>query len=58
LAEKAGVDENGNVIDPAQARETLKNAHQKVREAAQILREAGQEFRQAMQEYRQNKRNK
>ena len=57
LATKAGFDQNGNVTDPAQARETLKNAHQKVQEATQTLREARQEFRRAMQEYRQNKRN-
>jgi hypothetical protein len=56
LEEKAGFDDDGNVVDPQQARDTLKNAGRAMRDAAQILREARQEFRQAFREYRQSKR--
>jgi hypothetical protein len=56
LAEKAGYDSEGNVIDPQQARDTLKNAGRAMREANQIMREAHQDFREAFREYRQSKR--
>jgi hypothetical protein len=56
LEEKAGYDGDGNVTDPQQARDTLKNAGRAMRDAAQILRDARRDFRQAFQEYRQGKR--
>jgi len=58
LKEKAGFDENGNVVDPGQARETLQNARQAMQEAAETMRDARQAFHQAMQDYRQSKRDK
>jgi hypothetical protein len=56
LAEKAGFDDDGNVIDPQQARDTLKNAHRAMQDANQILLEARRDFRRAFQDYRQSKR--
>jgi hypothetical protein len=57
LAEKAGFDGEDNVVDPQQARDTLKNARQAMQDANQILLEARRDFRRAFQDYRQSKRN-
>jgi hypothetical protein len=56
LEEKAGYDDDGNVIDPLQARDTLKNAGRAMQDAAQTLRDARQDFHQAFRQYRQSKR--
>ncbi|MEW5958382.1 MAG: hypothetical protein AB1801_11690 [Chloroflexota bacterium] len=56
LDEKAGFDEDGKVVDPQQARDTLENAHRKMQDATQTLRIARQDFRQAMRDYRQSRR--
>lgn len=58
LAEHAGFDDDGNVTDPQQARETLENTRQAMREAMENLREGRREFREAFQEYRRSKRDK
>ena len=57
LAEKAGFDSEGNVVDPRQARDTLKDAGRALQDSHQTLRIAGQDFRQAMRDYRQSKHN-
>lgn len=57
LDQKAGFDENGEVVDPQIARDTLQEAHRTLRDANQTLRQARQDFRQAMRDYRQSKRN-
>ncbi|MBN1994502.1 MAG: hypothetical protein JW953_17525 [Anaerolineae bacterium] len=56
LKEKAGFDDEDNVTDPQQARDTLRSAGQAMREANQALREARQSVREALREYRQSKR--
>jgi hypothetical protein len=56
LADKAGFDEDGQVVDPQQARETLATAHRSMRDAGETLRRAHQDFRQALRDYRQSKR--
>ena len=56
LDEKAGFDENGEVVDPQQARDTLENAHHSMQDARQTLLRAQQDFRQALRDYRQGKR--
>ncbi len=56
LANKAGFDEEGQVVDPRQARDTLATAHRSMRDAGETLRRAHQDFRQALRDYRQNKR--
>ncbi len=56
LDEKAGFDENGEVVDPEQALDTLKNARQTMQETNQTLRTAKQDFREALRDYRQSKR--
>jgi hypothetical protein len=55
--EKAGYDENGEVVDPRQAGETLKTAHRAIQDANQTMWSAGQDLRQALRDYRQSKRN-
>jgi ElaB/YqjD/DUF883 family membrane-anchored ribosome-binding protein len=55
LEEKAGFDDEGNVVDPQQARDTLKNARQAMQDANQSLLEARRDFRRALQDYRQSK---
>jgi hypothetical protein len=57
LEEKVGFDEYGQVVEPQQARDTLKEARQTIQEANQTLRTAKQDFRQALRDYRQSKRN-
>ena len=52
LADKAGFDANGQVVDPQQARQTLQTAHRTLQNADQTLRRARQDFRQAVQDYR------
>jgi hypothetical protein len=54
---KAGFDENGEVVDPQQAGETLKATHRAIQDANQTLFPAGQDLRQALRDYRQSKRN-
>jgi hypothetical protein len=56
LDDKAGFDNDGQVEDPQQARDTLKNANEKLRNARQTLRDGRRELRQAMREYRQSRR--
>jgi hypothetical protein len=56
LADKAGFDEEGQVVDPQQARDTLATAHRSIRDAGETLRRAHQDFRQAFRDYRQSKR--
>lgn len=57
LDDKAGFDEDGQVVDPEQARDTLKTARDSMQDAGNNLRTGQQEFRQAMRDYRQSKRN-
>jgi hypothetical protein len=56
LDEKAGFDENGEVVDQQLARNTLQESHRTMQDANQTLRRARQDFRQAMRDYRQSKR--
>jgi hypothetical protein len=56
LEEKAGFDDEDNVVDPEQARDTLKNARQPMQDANQSLLDARRDFRRAWQDYRQGKR--
>jgi hypothetical protein len=58
LDEKAGFDENGEVVEPQQARDTLENARRSMQDARQTLHLAQQDFRQALRDYRQGKRNR
>ena len=58
LDEKAGFDENGKVVDPQQARDTLENAHRAMQDATQTLRIGRQDFHQALRDYRQSKRDR
>ena len=57
LAQKAGFDEKGQVVDPQQARDTLETAGRSMRDAGETLHRAHQDFRQAFRDYRQSKRN-
>jgi hypothetical protein len=57
LADKAGFDETGQVVDPQQARDTLESARRSMRDAGETLHRAHQDFRQALRDYRQSKRN-
>ena len=57
LADKAGFDGDGQVVDPQQARDTLETAHRSMRDAGETLHRAHQDFRQALRDYRQSKRN-
>jgi len=57
MADKAGCDENGQVVDPEQARDTLEQANRAMQDATQTLRLARQDFRQALRDYRQDRRN-
>jgi hypothetical protein len=56
LEDKAGFDENGEVVDPQQARETLKTGHRTMQDARQTLFSAAQDLRQAMRDYLQDRR--
>jgi len=56
LADKEGFDNDGKVVDPEKARETLKNAYRAMQDADQTQRLARQDFRQAMRDYLQAKR--
>lgn len=56
LDDKAGFDENGEVTDPEQARETLETANQALKDGNQALQTGRQDLRQAMRDYRQDKR--
>ena len=56
LENKAGFDENGEVLEPQQARETLKTAHRTMQDARQTLFPAAQDLRQAMRDYLQDRR--
>ena len=58
LDKKAGFDDEGNVVDAQQARDTLKEAGRAMRDAAQILRDTQQDFREALRDYRQSKRDR
>ena len=58
LAEKAGFDEDGQVVDPRQAGDTLRTAHRSMQDAGETLRRAHQDFREAFRDYRQAKRDK
>lgn len=56
LADKAGFDEDGEVTDPEQARDTLESANRAFQDANQALRTARQDLRQAIRDYRQSNR--
>lgn len=56
LDEKAGFDDDGQVTDPQQARETLDEAHRAMQDARQTLHSGKQDFRQALRDYRRDKR--
>jgi hypothetical protein len=56
LDEKAGFDEEGKVVEPEQARDTLKAAHQSMLDSVTTLRRARQDLRQALHRYKQSKR--
>ncbi len=56
LADKAGFDGDGQVVDPRQARDTLKNANRTMQDAGQTLVIARQDFRQAVRDYLESKR--
>lgn len=56
LDDKAGYDEDGQVTDPQQARQTLETANRAFQDANQALRIGGQDLRQAVRDYRQAKR--
>jgi hypothetical protein len=58
LADHAGFDDDGNVTDPQQARETLKNARKAMRDGMEDLRDGRKDFREAFKEYRQSKQDK
>ncbi|MBL8045338.1 MAG: hypothetical protein JNL09_02300 [Anaerolineales bacterium] len=52
LRTHAGFDDNGQVTDKEQAKETVKSAAEALKEARQILREAEKTLRQAIREWR------
>jgi hypothetical protein len=56
LNNPAGFDEDGEVEDPQQARETLKTAHRAMQDARQTLFSAAQDLRQAARDYLQDRR--
>jgi hypothetical protein len=56
LNDKVGFDDEGKVVDPQAARETLKSARETMNEARKTMREARQDLREAMREYRQTRR--
>ena len=58
LADHAGFDDDGNVTDPQQARETMKNAREAMQDVGKALHDGREEFREAFQSYRQSKRDK
>ena len=56
LDDKVGFDDEGKVVDPQAARETLKSGRETMNEARKTMREARQDLREAMREYRQTRR--
>jgi len=56
LDAKAGFDENGKVVDPAQARETVRAAGKAEREFHQTMRKAVRQLRIAIRQYRHDNR--
>lgn len=56
LDAKAGFDDEGQVVDAQEARDTIKEASQAIRAGNEALRTGRRDFRQAMQQYRQDKR--
>ena len=56
LDDKAGFNSDGQVVDPRQARDTLKNANRTMQDAGQTLVIARQDFRRAMRDYLQSRR--
>ena len=54
--DKAGFNSDGQVVDPRQARDTLKNANRTMQDAGQTLVIARQDFRRAMRDYLQSRR--
>ena len=57
LNDKAGFDDNGKVVDPQAARDTIKSARETMNEARKTMHEARKDLREAMREYRQTRRN-
>ena len=55
LEEGAGFDEEGNVVDPRLARETMRDGLRAMRDAGRALREGHRDYREALREYRRNK---
>ena len=53
LSVGAGFDDNGQVIDQEQARETVRGAGQTLQDIGRILRRAAAEFRHAARQFRQ-----
>jgi hypothetical protein len=56
LAEHAGFDDEGNVTDPEQAAQTLREAGQNLRESHRTLREATRDFRMGIRDWRMEHR--
>lgn len=56
LDNKGGFDENGEVVEPQQARETLKTARKAMLDTRQILSHAAPDLRRAMRDYLQGQR--
>lgn len=57
LDDKPGFDDDGKVVDPQAARETIKSARETMNEARKTMHEARKDLREAMREYRQTRRN-
>ncbi len=53
LSTGAGFDDNGQVIDQEQARETVRSARQAIQDTGRILRRAAADFRHAARQFRQ-----
>jgi len=53
LSAGTGFDDNGQVIDQEQARETVRSARQAIQDTGRILRRAAADFRHAARQFRQ-----
>ena len=53
LSAGAGFDDNGQVLDQEQARETVRSAGQAIQDTGRILRRAAADFRHAARQFRQ-----
>lgn len=56
IAEKAGFDSDGNVVDNELARQTIESANQSIRDGSETLRQAREDLREARREYRETTR--